>query len=186
MLLLPIVRNISVRPVHVYTRLTPETLSMSSTQADLNLYRADPSALLYYDIRVKLIRCEADAPPRLKKIPGSSSDTSTGTSPSLRCEESQPLMSIEPSQSLAQSIPLPPPAQAALPISPAAPIQPSPPTSTLFSIGAIIGSLYYGANSSQATVTQSTLGKEDQDKVIRTTPPHPFPLLLCISSAYRP
>jgi hypothetical protein len=156
MLLLPIIRDISIRPVHVYTRLTPET-SLTSKKEYLNYDdRSDPAALLYYDIRVKLIRCPTDAPPpRQKKISNSPSSDRSSSSPEL---EKSPISS-EPESKEVNII-------ESTPLATTVPVQQPPTTSTLYSIGALIGSLYYGANSSASTVpTPSPPVKEDQYEV---------------------
>jgi hypothetical protein len=153
MLLLPIIRDISIRPVHVYTRVTPQISIPPSKDLTPSLIDRDNQDLTYFDIRIKLDRCETDAPARLKKLEShSSSPDEVPSSPQTH----EPATEVSTGESSKQ---VPPPQEGddavgtkENPVETSAVSQQKlPVASTLYSIGAMIGTaFYYGANKAPA------------------------------------
>jgi hypothetical protein len=157
MLLLPIIRDISIRPVLVYTRITPQISIPLSTDQSPSLVDHSQD-LTYFDIRIKLERCETDAPSRLKK------------SESHLLSQSHELAPVAPAVMVAaKTVQEPSKAEITTPVSATAAatatvMQQKPPAvSTLYSLGAMIGTaLYYGANKS-SPITAPAPSVETQD-----------------------
>lgn len=170
MLLLPIIRNISIRPVRVYTRITPHLSIPPSKKEPTPSLIDDSQDMTYFDIRIKLDRCETDAPSRLKKLESHSSSQS---------EVSSPLPSHETTVEEGESLtPTSPEGEDALRVkektveTQTISQQKLPAVSTLYSIGAMIGTaLYYGSNKAavplpetQSRNEESTLSFGDSDE----------------------
>lgn len=149
MLLLPIIRDISMRPVQVFTRITPKHTIVSQSESNVSL---NDHQHQFYDIRIKLIRGESDAPgrPRINtfadKLPSKNSEPKIDE---LKDEEKD--NKVLPKEAEALPAPVPP--------------NPGP---SLFSIGSLIGSLYYGGNKTTVSTTlaqQSTISAPEEQLV---------------------
>lgn len=151
MLLLPIIRNISMRPVQVFTRMTPQH-SMIVTNNQNTRSLSDHDQQLFYDIRIKLIRGEFDSPGRSKNL-SSISESKLSSKGGQSNQVEIPVTELSnSSSSSSNSSKSPSPPKEIVKVEPVVSTTSIPPVTSLFSIGSLIGSLYYGGNKSSVTL----------------------------------